>query len=101
MQDDDWAPTTAQWTKIRNKIDDVAAPAQNRSTIEMPQSPFRPMNPQGDGMIGPSALDAPARIPENARPVEMNPNAPMGKGQEQVKTPNIDTTAGNYESAFE
>ena len=34
-------------------------------------------------------------------PVEMSPNAPMAKGQHQVKTPDIDTSAGDYKSSFE
>jgi len=110
MQEDDWAPNTTQWKKIREKIDNIAASQQafvpypthqpmSQGVIHHQPQPGVLMQDEEGGVIpGPSALDTQLRAP--TKNIELNPDAPIAKGQEQVKTPNIDTADGDYKSAF-
>ena len=96
MQEDDWHPNETQWKKIRGKIDCVIQGVQ-----PVAPSGFVPQQPQQiiqNFQPDRSALD---NVPMPV-PIQLNPNAPMNKVEgEQVKTPNIDTSDGNYTSTFE
>jgi len=97
MQGDDWVPTSEQWKKIRNKIDLIEAVKEEITEVpptyaRIPTHAPAPVQSQG------SSLDY---IAAPVAPVEMSPNAPMAKGQHQVKTPDIDTSKGDYKSAYE
>jgi hypothetical protein len=95
MQGDDWVPTEEQWTRIREKIDSIEiTPAattaiHNTTAYNPPPAPVYPP--------GPSAFDGRPAPPA----INLNADAPIAAGQPRVKTPNIDTSMGDYKSAFE
>ena len=93
-----WAPNKAQWRKIRIKIDSIketvipVSPMSHQFNEEFPINVLP--TPQG------SALDT-VRMPVPAQSIQLTPDAPIGRGQDKVVTPHIDTTDGNYKSSFE
>ena len=101
MQGNDWVPTIEQWKRIREKIDsieDAPAPAPAPAVVNN-HVPIVPIVPT-PGASG-SSFDSIARQPAPAAPMKMSPNAPVAMGQAQVKTPDIDTSANDYTSAYE
>lgn len=104
MQGDDWVPTTEQWKRIRNKIDSIedsiiASIPPITPVTPIPPEPRYPTIQQG---APESSFDSMA-LPQTqlAPPAPMNPNTPMASGTGNVKTPDIDTSSGEYTSAFE
>jgi hypothetical protein len=111
MQEDDWAPNMTQWKKIREKIDEISSTQPQFATLPVhqpmtqgiirhqPQPGVLMQDNEGGVIPGPSVLDTAVQTAP-AEKIELNPDAPIARGQEQVKTPNIDTTDGEYKSAF-
>lgn len=112
MQDAAWVPNPTQWRRIREKIDTIVdaepvAPAVHQPTPQ-PVSYGYPVPPTGIPLgndipvqAGPSGLAATPRLPPMpASPppggLFATPEAPTMP----VRTPNIDTTNGNYQSSF-
>jgi hypothetical protein len=103
MQDADWIPSASQWKRIREKLDSVAetsgpAPSFNAGTAPITYA-------------GPSSIVAPAGTPPVTAPAYqpsniMPPPPPSGlfanaeAAAIPVKTPSIDTSNGQYKSAF-
>ena len=116
MQPNNWVPDAGQWKTIRSKFNDIVeGPAVVNRTIN--NNPFD-QEPRSVRQAGPSGFVAPQptmRAP--SQPIELhNPNRPVetpntmpdlnsGEGAKKmvgrVKTPNIDTSSGNYTAAFE
>lgn len=99
MQEEGWAPDVRQWTKIRSRIDNIeSTPVQQavpQQVMHAPQ-PFTPPASSAFDQVKPQSTPAPR--------VDMSSNAPIANdpsGKMPVKTPDIDTTTGEYESAFE
>lgn len=99
MQPDGWSPDNRQWNRIREKINQLeAAPAPVVQQVVQQQvpvyreEPMVPLQPQ---------YSAPGLHPRAAPPPPNNAlfaNADMNSVP--VRTPNVDTSNGNYESAF-
>jgi hypothetical protein len=101
MQGADWVPTQEQWTRIREKIDSIEdappAPAPVTEPDPVPHVPLSPY-PSAPGIPGPSAFET---VTRPAPAMNLSPDAPIAAGQQQVKTPDIDTSKGDYKSSFE
>jgi len=117
LQPDNWCPNRDQWILIREKIDSIIEekPVEkivekqtvgNSGLSQMPQYPQMTQMPQMTQPVVPGIMPAPpvpGGVPMSA-PVEMssqakkllNPAANGGK----IKTPDIDTTNGTFESSF-
>ena len=121
MQADDWTPDNRQWKRIRDKIDlireeeppvRIARESGSSGNVHIPgmESVFPPMNtnPPGPGASepGPSSLNAAGpTTPQPPRAMATSTKSGMpvalSKGDGQVKTPDIDTSNGKYNSGFE
>jgi len=107
MQDENWIPTATQWKRIREKIDDIndqapAAPAQPAPVMYAPPAPTY-ATPAGPTVLAPGGMGNPAgATAPSFAPAPPPAGVPLASGSEQipVKTPNIDTTNGQYRSAF-
>lgn len=111
MQEANWAPSTAQWQKIRDKIMSIV---EEEVVVEVPAAPQRPVAPPPVQMpqmapqvpVTPPPLQTALPVPEMSPaasaalkgnlPTEMITSADGGKS----KTPDIDTADGNYGSSF-
>lgn len=102
MQPDDWCPSKQQWDKIRDKIDqlEVTQPVMVQPQIDQPiyRTPAAPVAPVIDPnrpvqYVG-GGLSPAAAPPPNA--------ALFGTDTPGItsKTPNIDTSNGQYLPAF-
>lgn len=113
MQDAAWVPNPTQWRRIREKIDTIvdAEPVQQQAPIQQaPQQvnygyPVPPTGiPLGNDIpvqAGPSGLAATPRLPP--MPTSPPPGGLFATPEAPtipVRTPNIDTTNGNYQSSF-
>ncbi|MGZ8924290.1 MAG: hypothetical protein ACXW2E_00270 [Nitrososphaeraceae archaeon] len=96
MQSDEWNPNPQQWKRIREKIDLIQDqpltigqqyPQNVQHNIVPP-----PVRPAGGGLG--------TVVPNNNRP-QPSLFANADNANMVVKTPEIDTTNGRYESAFE
>lgn len=112
LQPANWAPDSNQWKTIRDKLMNIVeeevvvethtpAPAPQQPVYRQPQMPApAPMAPppQGSALpaVEPEMTPAAAAAVAGHLPAEMVPSAD-GK----VKTPNIDTSSGDYGSSFE
>jgi len=102
---EEWVPTARQWKKIRSMIDALeeqpvvqASPAPmtyghglTAGGFPVPQGPVGPIQ-----LAGPSAFD-------NLPPAPMMGGAPVPLARDdrmQVKTPDVDTSNGHYDSSF-
>lgn len=114
MQDDDWTPTAVQWKRIREKINQIAdtapapTPVTYRGPAEAPAMPFPapgaapPMPPSGMS-AAPSSLQLPPNMPAAPRTAVTPGGLPVSLASQpgaKVKTPDIDTSNGNYNSQF-
>ena len=104
MQDSAWVPNPTQWQRIRDKIntiEEVAAPSHDYS----PMIPAYPM-PSAAIEQMPVHVAQPAMMP--ALPMPTIPAAPPAHSlfahpdnpAVPTRTPNIDTTNGQYSSSF-
>lgn len=104
MQLEDWTPDPRQWKRIRGKINQILdtpigypAPAQQGPTVAYRTPAYdAPIH-----MVPGGLSDNPPPMPIIAQPPansHLFANADANKIA--VKTPNIDTSMGNYESSF-
>lgn len=118
MQSDDWAPDAKQWARIRQKIEQITEPKPAPNVQAHPNvNPFesRPMAfPQQTGPqtqdhrppavpAGPSGLVSAPPIPQGPRAMLTQSGMPVtvtGGQPPRTKTPDIDTSHGNYDSNF-
>lgn len=121
MQGSTWAPDAQQWKRIRQKINQIealpteattlpaGAPSTFNSQRNIPISSSAPVNDENIVIPAiPSSFEragvkggAPAPktiIPTSAPGLKRTVNP---QGQEKVKTPDIDTSGGDYTSSFE
>lgn len=121
MQDEGWTPNSQQWSKIREKIDQIVeteqpAPAA-RPPLQYPQGARQPENrpnatPAQNTMpppsipvpVGPSNLQATPQMPRAPRTASTGAGLPVslssGQTQAPIRTPDIDTSGGGYDSQF-
>lgn len=101
MQPEDWSPDKRQWERIREKINqlDTEPPhvPQHQSVPIMASQPREYVESTPYMSYGGSGL---ASVPTPARP-----NNPLFANSDNpssmVRTPNLDTSDGNYRTAFE
>lgn len=99
MQPEDWVPDARQWARIREKIDSVDDGPVSVSPTSKPQSypayanhqPTPPAVPSGPSMMPPAPR-------ASASPQTLN--GPFANGSIPVRTPDVDTSGGKYESSF-
>lgn len=90
-----WTPSKRQWLKIREMINAlVEAPTPQAASLPQMMMPVQ----QGPVQMAPSGMagltpPGPVHIPAGVPMAGANPAIP-------VKTPDIDTTRGNYQSSF-
>jgi hypothetical protein len=93
---EEWIPSKRQWLKIREMINALVE-APTPQPVSLPQM-MMPVQ-QGPVQMAPGGLSAgltppgPVQIPAGVPMSGANPAIP-------VKTPDIDTTRGNYQSSF-
>ena len=99
MQADDWVPDARQWQRIREKIDSVddgqpvvQTPAVSAPVQQQPAQTFAPPLPAVPA--GPSMMPPPSRMAQGPA------SGPFAKGNTPVRTPDIDSSSGKYESSF-
>lgn len=97
---EDWIPSARQWKRIRQMIDNLENEAVSRPQPVQPSSPttvYR--DPNAPVVMAPPGMP-PARMagpmPTHLPPTFGNPTAPGIP----AKTPDIDTSAGGYNSTF-
>lgn len=107
-----WVPSTRQWIRIRDMINNLEETAQVVTTVPVPvhqpmimpiPQPHHgmaniPMGMEGPPMpAGPSAFGGAQQMPQ-----QMNHRAPLAQNAAMpVRTPDIDTSGGNgYTSSF-
>lgn len=102
---EEWIPSARQWKRIRSMIDNLESeapthpqlvqqlqqPVQQAAVYRDPNQPVRMAPP---GMPPPAFVTAPT--PSHLPPTFGNPNMPGAP----AKTPDIDTSAGGYNSTF-
>ena len=98
MQDDDWVPDAKQWARIRAKIDSVVESTAPQAMVTYNSQPAPSYGQPAGGYAHefPSTFDIPPTFPTG-------PTLPSGAslgGLNLTKTPDIDTTSGNYQSKF-
>jgi hypothetical protein len=104
MQDDNWTPTSTQWIKIRQKIDCIEQQAS------LPNPPVYPtgvrtasfQSPQPSIMeqqFIPAPAPMPFPSPTTGRVSTFIPPPPPAHF-DSTKTPDIDTSTGEYKPAF-
>lgn len=113
MQDEGWVPNEQQWQLIRERIDQIKVEEAKKPNTS-PQTRQVPAS-AGDVPVAESpALDAIPHVPSsfdraNVTQVEQGsslqprptpqPHAPANP-KEAVRTPDVDTSDGNYKSGF-
>ena len=105
MQDDGWVPSAVQWKKIRMKIDQVGA---SPLPVASPMFPTYPPNVRGgiEPVYGAqsapvSSLNIPIPTPTpGARVSTFMAPPPPPQHFDSPKTPDIDTSSGNYSAPF-
>ena len=121
MQEASWHPSAAQWKKIRTRIDTIQEEAvglmtglHSSTNLHVPMAPSAPsrldiveiVEPSTSALVNhkaPPATTTDARLPAPKTGVTaMTDLVPDGKGgvMASTKTPDIDTSAGNYKSPF-
>lgn len=96
MQAEDWSPDRTQWLKIRERIDSISDEVKaTPATPVYRNSQQAPIVPQS-----PPVMSAPPGLP----PAQVD-NSQVSKllgqgGGEAIRTPDIDTSTGPYESPF-
>jgi hypothetical protein len=94
MQEEGWTPTPVQWKKIREKIFSIEI---------VPVTAVAPISHYGNNHVPVPAPAYEHRPPQPPLPAQiLSPDAPMQTTAEaKVKTPDIDSSSGEYKSAFE
>lgn len=106
MQDAAWVPNPTQWARIREKINSIGEEVQQ---VQVAQQPLQHIAPP----VSPPGNDYPVRMatPGLLSVVPSSPSMPVSgpshglfatpeTPQMPIRTPNIDTTNGQYQSTF-
>ncbi len=118
MQPRGWVPDAAQWKTIRSKFEDIVEGPRVSSTPAegVGYNPANPFEREARMSRPVSGFNPPPTMIPPQQPIELsNPNRPVEstnpmadistpEGKKivgRVKTPNIDTSHGNYTPAFE
>lgn len=103
MQPDGWTPNDEQWKRIRQKIDMIEEEVvveerivSQQSYAPPPQQQQRPNNPPPAPAGGP-----PVQSTLTPEPASIASPRPQPSGSGKIKTPDIDTSGGEYMSGFE
>jgi hypothetical protein len=102
---DEWVPTARQWRKIRSMIDALEdQPAQQISQPVHYQPMSYGLTAGGQpGPVGPIQLAGPSAF-DNLPPAPMmggGAPVPLARAEGmQVRTPDVDTSNGHYDSSF-
>lgn len=102
MQEEGWVPNPTQWKRIREKLNSVI---ENEQPSVDKQEQYvgvktKVRNNQQQSTMAPIANVPSALVPPNLPPGPP-PSALFGSPDGlQARTPSIDTTDGNYKSAF-
>ncbi len=100
MQPDGWSPDKRQWDRIREKINQLEAVVPAPVVQQVVQQPVPVYRDEPIANIQPQYA-SPGLHPRAVAPPPNNAlfaNADMQNVP--VRTPNVDTSTGNYESAF-
>ena len=105
MQEDGWVPSPIQWKKIRSKIDQIGATQPATNAPPAPMFPSYPPNVRGidTAYIAPEAPTSSLNIPiptPSARVSTFMAPPPPPQHFDSPKTPDIDTSSGNYSAPF-
>ena len=92
MQDDDWAPSQSQWDTIRRKIDLIDQVDEIVTPVATPIVPH-----QQQSYPVPHQPMASSLSPAPPKPTSLQP---AGNSPGSMKTPDIDTSSGDYRSSF-
>lgn len=101
---DDWIPSPRQWKRIRQMIDSLELPSDRPVAQQARQSPPQPYQSEAPirmaaGGMPPPTYGATMQPQQPQQPLAApfaNPAAPGAL----VKTPDIDTSTGGYQSTF-
>jgi hypothetical protein len=95
MQELEWTPSPTQWRRIREKFNDIEQTASQAPTNNnVPQAVIRPQQMQNIPTYANSNI-----IPNPATDLAGRPFLPESSGI-PARTPAIDTSNGQYNSAF-
>lgn len=100
MQSQDWAPDLTQWRRIRERIENIVESAKPfKSSGAGPQVDYEhPAAPVVYRPAGPSLMTPQMMGPAAPPPTFMNTSDADGA---RLKTPNVDTSGGQYSSSLE
>lgn len=117
MQPQSWTPDKLQWKRIREKIDLIQQPEPQQYNPPLNQIPSAALPQQS--ALPPQQADYPHTeiVDEELKPFDAPPAIPLSdianmdvtpstpalstNGRGQLKTPDIDTSAGKYVSSLE
>lgn len=102
---ENWVPSERQWGRIRSMIDNLVSdqgrpqlPDKDRLT---PQQPAIYRDPNQPMVMSPSGMAAHVAVPRMPpQPVQLPPIFSAPGSQAPAKTPDIDTSGGEYKSGF-
>ena len=89
MQEEGWIPNATQWVKIRQKIDLI----EEQPQLMTPGPMYRAASPVPSGLTGEYTPQTP-RVSTTFVP------PPVPAHLDAVKTPDIDTSRGTYQTTF-
>lgn len=104
---EDWIPSERQWKRIRSMIDRLeATQPQSVRAESAPMHMPMPMHMPPGAMPEPPIMAAPSAMTPMRMPQQMQPTAPTLSGPfatggpTPVRTPDLDTSSGQYRSAY-
>jgi len=99
MQENGWVPSATQWKKIREKIDSIEVTTIQNNVPTGPQyrAPTTPIPAQASAFDG-QPFPIPTPSPSNRMTTFVPP--PVPQHFMTPKTPDIDTSGGNYVTNF-
>lgn len=105
---DEWIPSEKQWKRIRQMINNLEESGEYEKTktptpqVSPPQQFFQPpsSNPLESMNIDPSNIPVPSMPNITIPPAVIPPGRPFASNQGAVRTPDVDTSHGNYKSTF-
>jgi hypothetical protein len=102
IQPANWAPDAAQWRMIKDRIDNIIEQEfQPVQTQTIPTGPMYRAPVATSGLPIPSSLGGPEQQVEELPRRRRQAAPPMVTVPEQkIKTPDIDTSNGGYDSSF-
>ena len=91
---DEWVPSKRQWDRIRSMINNLEESSVTASPAPAPVYQ-QPHAWNGHTSIGPSGF-----TPVTTLPPPSLPSGPFATGHGNVRTPDVDTSNGTYQSPF-